>query len=291
MEKLHDGEMNRALWYGCPERRFFMYGQGLYISGLLTGDYLLDDLKTTSVAPVYGHEKAIALITAQGDYYYDKTVWWLMYHLMSPLNVSHEEAERICRQNGCVLPELSVLQKLKDALAIVNNSLKLATGGGKQIAEDVLNEYWYKNCSPHERRYQKRKLLIFTKQRDYYSNSSYIGHCNPYIGLDGFDLVHMNYGDMYWVLQRVGKWYYALEDRMRCFMYNPQDITCNGYMRPEEDGTLIIANPDGATYDREGQEVINVYENFYLKDDFGIYRRHGYRLIQKPVFKYDDNDY
>lgn len=291
MEKLHEGELKRAIWYGCPERRIFIYGQGQYVRGLLTGDYLLDDLKTTSVAPVYGHEKAIALITAKGKYYYNDTVWWLMYHLMTPLNMTYQEAEEMCRQNEAELPDLSVLQSLKESLAVINNSLETVTGGEKRIAEDVLNEYWHENCSAREKLYQKRKVLIFTKQDNARSCSQDIGHCDPYTCLSGFTLVHQNYGDMYWVLQRVGNWYYALEDRMRCFMYTPHDITCNGYMRMDEDGTLIIANPDGQSYYHEGLECINVYENFYKKDDLGIYRRHGSRLIRKPVpVRYEEDE-
>lgn len=289
MEKLHDGELNRALWYGCPERRFFIFGQEQYISGVLTGDFLLDDLKTISVAPVYGHEKAIAVVTGIGEYYYQREVSWLMYHLMSPLNMSYDEAERISRQNGYELPGINVLQKAADSLTIINHSLKLVTGGEKQIAEDVLNEYWYKGCSPHDRRYQKRKLLLFDNHLGYCTAGESIGSADS-CWHSGFALVHRNYNEMYWVLQQVGKWYYALEDRMCCNLYRSQDCTCNGYLRIGEDGTLILANPHGATFEDEGREYINVYENFYQKDEFGIYRRHGYRLINEYVPRISDYD-
>lgn len=273
MELAHKGVLNRLIWNGRSERRFFYGEQGVYYAGLQDGDFLLKDHSCT-VAPVFEQELAIC-VNAKSEH--NLGVRWLTISKMSTTELSWNDAVRFVEKKGGNLPSLDALTLLLPRQKLLNVSLGMIGRKDLFISDYAIGDYWYVECQEDLSKINgKRKVVVVETIPQYSVCGQCIGRCDKFFTCNEVITVHQEAVGLYWVLQRIGDWYYALDDRCFFNMYNRSDRCCNGSIYMKDDKTLIIENPSSEIYFIGEIRFVKTYKNIYQKNGFGVYTRRGY---------------
>lgn len=235
----------------------------------LPGDYLLFDNRY-SASTAFRQE--IGIILGSNDLYLD------LENMPFP-RLTAAEALAYCKAVRETVPSTEEVKLLMENYQVINRSLECIGRKDYKLAGTV-SQFWSKESVNNAGKYETRRVVFIKKAQDIKND----GH--PYVTgffnfsegprYEGFVLVHKDYGDPYWILQVVGgNIYHILESRLRCFLYAPQDRSCNGSIH-DENGSLVVENPTGETFYRNEQRYAVTDKDYYQKDGYGIYRKIGY---------------
>ena len=262
MEKLNLAIVNRQIPIGV--RRVYLGECGTVHSGIMLGDYLLKD-NSYSASTVWGQEKGIFFNTRQ----YIDLEYLLRYE------VDANKVLWYCRAFNIELPskdDLLFLQQHRDAL---NNSL-LAIGKEYALIPEIVDGYFWCKEDMAKGLTGYRHMIIL-KNAEYVKPDGLNINCHrdkSPCTVDGIEVAHNNYDEPYWLLQRINGWFYVLESRCNCFMYTPNDATCNGryYL---EGAQLVVENPTGEIFYDDKTRYVKTVKDYLKKDQYGLYRKVG----------------
>ena len=262
MNTLDLATVNRQIPIGV--RRMWLGEHGIVRSGILIGDYLLKD-NSYSASTVWGQEKGIFL---NGLKYID-----LEYLL--PYEINASEALRYCRETGVSLPTQEDLQFLQQHRLSLNNSLT-AIGREDVLLPEVIQHHFWSKEDIAKGNTGYRRIIIIKVAMDVKSDGLNIcchRELSPW-SVDGIEVAHNHYSDPYWLLQRINGWFYVLEARCNCYMYTPNDATCNGryYLEGEQ---LVVENPTHEVFYDDKTRYVKTVKDYFKKDQYGLYRKVG----------------
>lgn len=262
MKTLNLATVNRQIPIG--NRRVCFGERGTVHSGIMSGDYLLKD-NSYSASTVWDQEKGIFLNNSK----------YLDLKNLQPYEVSLSEAVSYCRTTGLSLPTREELQLLQQYRGALNNSLSAIGRDEVLLPENVEQHFWCKEDIAKGITGYRR--IIFILKAEYIKPDELHINChrdNSPCSVDGIEVAHENYGDPYWLLQRIDGWFYVLESRCRCFMYTPSDATCNGKYYLEGD-QLVVENPTGEVFYDDKTRYVKTVKDYFKKDQYGLYRKVG----------------
>jgi len=254
--------VNRQIPIGV--RRVCLGEHGMVHSGIVLGDYLLKD-NSYSASTVWDQEKGIFLNARQ----------YLDLEYLQPYEVTASEALNYCRTMGLILPtreELQLVQQYREAL---NNSLTAIGREAVLIPESVDQHFWCQEDITNGITGYRR--IIFIKNAENVRPDVLNINCHrdkSPCSVDDIEVAHNNYADPYWLLQRINGWFYVLESRCNCFMYTPNDATCNGRYYLEYD-QLVVENPTGEVFYDDKTRYVKTVKDYFKKDQYGLYRKVG----------------
>ena len=262
MEQLDLATVNRLIPIGT--RRVCLGELGTVHSGIMLGDYLLKD-NSYSASTVWGQEKGIFLNAHQ----------YLDLEYLPPYEMDISQALGCFRATGFSLPTRKELQLLQQHRAALNNSLTAVGRENALIPEIVEYHFWCaEDIATGVTGY--RRIIFIKNVEDIQSDVLHI-NCHrdksPF-SVDGIEVAHNDYADPYWLLQRINGWFYVLESRCKCFLYTPNDTTCNGryYLENEQ---LVVENPTGEVFYDDKTRYVKTIKDYFRKDQYGLYRKVG----------------